>query len=438
MNLSYSLVPCKSFVKNFIRRYFTTNEIIKGFCLALFLSNFIFVSYFENLVFEFISPFLVIFALFILIRSNRFEFFHTGFFIGIFWFYWVSFSLRFAQASYLIPFEILIFGVIYGLIFLAIGWFKSVYIRAILLLGVSYFYPLNFNWLNLELTLIYGIFEPNLRGLGAILLSIIVFIKIAKFRVLLSLLVLFLGLQIKECEVNYIPLKTKLITTNIPQSIKWQKDMVMPQVKDVLKQSQIAINEGYEFVIFPESAITTYLNLDENLVEILKNISNKITILLGSTAYEDGKQYNSSYLFQNGKMSRFDKHVLVPVGEEIPLPNLVKNFINDTFFDGGTDFSKASSYSEFEISGVKIRNAICYEATRPEIYKKNPNIMVAISNNGWFVPSTEPNFQSLFIRYFATKHCTTVYHSVNASKSEIIKPKRAWIKKVVKKFSTKA
>lgn len=402
--------------------------------MAIFLSNFIFVSYFENLVFEFISPFLVIFALFILIKSNRFEFFHTGFFIGIFWFYWVSFSLRFAGLAYLIPLEILIFGVIYGFIFLVIGWFKSVYIRVVLLLMVSYFYPLNFNWLNLELTLIYGIFEPNLRGLGAVLLSITLFIKLPKFRVLGSVLVIILGLQVKECEINHLPFKTKLITTNIPQSTRWHKDMVMPQVKELLEETQTAINEDYNFIIFPESAITTYLNLDENLIKIFKNLSNDIAILLGSSTYENGKLYNSSYLFENGEMSRFDKHILVPIGEEIPLPNFARDFINSVFFDGGSDFSKADSYSEFEISGVKVRNAICYEATRPEIYAKNPKIMVAISNNGWFVPSTEPNFQTLFIRYFATKNCTTVYHSVNGSKSEIIEPKRMWIKKMMKMF----
>ena len=133
-------------------------------------------------------------------------------------------------------------------------------------------------------------------------------------------------------------------------------------------------------------------------------------------------------------MQRFDKFILVPFGEETPLPNFAKDFVNDAFFGGASDFSKAENYSEYEIDGVKIVNAICYEATRPEIYKNAPKIVVAISNNGWFMPSTEPNLQRLLMRYYATLSGATIYHAVNGSKSEIITPKELWISKTLTKF----
>ncbi|NLY03390.1 MAG: apolipoprotein N-acyltransferase [Campylobacter sp.] len=436
MTLVCSLVPYKSFVKNFIRKYFTINEIIKGFVIAILLSNFIFFSFFENLALEFVSPFLAITGFYLLFKANRWEFYHTGFFIGILWFYWVSFSLRFSQMPFLIPFEIIFFGVVYGLIFLVCGWFKNTFLRAFLLLLLSYFYPFNFNWLNLELTLIYGIFEPNLRGLGAVFLAIISYQKLPKFRTLSAILILCLAIQIKECDINYLPFETKLVRTDIPQSLKWDENQIKPQSNQVLKEIKDGIENSYKFIILPESAIVTYLNLDESLTQTLKNYSYQISILLGSTTYEDKKFYNSTYLFSDGQMKRFDKHILVPIGEEIPLPNFIKNPINKIFFDGGTDFSKAKSYSDYKVFNINIRNAICYEATRPEIYQNNPDIMVAVSNNAWFTPSTEPNFQSLFIEYHATKHCTTVYHSVNGSNSEIITPKRMWIKKFLTKINT--
>lgn len=426
-------VPYKSFIKNLISRYFTTNEIIKGFYVSFLISNFIFLTLFENLAVNFISPFLAIYGFYKLFKFNKFEFFHTGFFIGIFWFYWVSFSLRFYDLSYLIPLAILFLGFAYGSVFLACGWFKNLYVRAILLLLVSYFYPFNFNWLNLEAVLLPGIFAPNLRGLAFIFAFIIFFYTLKKFK-FISVVLLIFALQFKEYEPNFLPLKTRLVNTNIDQSIKWESSYKNTQINDVLKLITKAINDGYELIVLPENAIVAYLNLEPNLIKELKEYSYKITILTGALAYENKTMYNSSFLFDKGNMQRFDKFILVPFGEEIPLPKVLKNLINKLFFNGASDFQSAKNISQYEINGVNVTNAICYEASRNEIYKHNPKIVIAISNNGWFVPSTEPNLQRLLIKYYATKYNTTVYHSVNSSKSEIITPKKLWIKEFISKF----
>ncbi|NLK66203.1 MAG: apolipoprotein N-acyltransferase [Campylobacteraceae bacterium] len=433
MSLKLLAVPCKSFVKNLISRYFTTNEIIKGFYVSFLISNFIFLTLFDNTVLNFISPFLAIYGFYKLFKFNRFEFFHTGFFVGVLWFYWVSFSLRFYGMSFLIPLEILFFGFVYGALFLICGWFKSLYVRGFLLLGLSYFYPFNFNWLNLELTLMPGIFEPNLRGLFFVFAFVVAFYSLKKYKFISAFLLIF-ALQFQESEPNFLPFKTYIANTNIPQDIKWESSYKNKQIDDVLDLIDNAINEGYEFIILPENAIVAYLNLEKNLMRVLKEKSFKIAILTGALAYENKTIYNSSFLFQNGIMQRFDKHILVPFGEEIPLPKFLTNLINEIIFSGASDFKKASDISEYELNGVKITNAICYEASRAEIYKNSPDIVVAISNNGWFTPSTQPNLQRLLIKYYATKHATTVYHSVNGSKSEIITPKKLWIKEFLGKF----
>lgn len=62
---------------------------------------------------------------------------------------------------------------------------------------------------------------------------------------------------------------------------------------------------------------------------------------------------------------------LVPFGENTS-SKFIKEPINN-FFNGAMDFSKANNYSDYDINGVKIRNAICYEATRSETYEKSPN-----------------------------------------------------------------
>lgn len=356
---------------------------------------------------------------------------HTGFFIGIIWFYWISFSLVYYNLAFLIPFEIFIIALIYGLMFLLCGLWQNKIIRAILLICVSYVHPFSFNWLNLELTLILGIFEPNLRGIMAVFVAIIVFYEVKKYKFILSALILCTGLQIFEKEPNFLPFETKLAGTDIPQSQKWVPQNKPKYIKEALNMIDTAINEKKKFIILPETAFVTFLNLDKSLIEILKEKSHQITILAGGLAFENRYSYNSAFLFQSGVMQRFDKHILVPFGEEIPLPNFIKNIANKLFFHGAQDFSKSSKVSSYTIKDINITNAICYEATRDEIYENNPKFVVAISNNGWFLPSTEPILQSALIKYYATKSGTTIYHSVNGSKSEIITPKKLWIKELV-------
>jgi len=98
------------------------------------------------------------------------------------------------------------------------------------------------------------------------------------------------------------------------------------------------------------------------------------------------------------------------------------DFINDTFFDGANDYSKASNPTTFTIKGVKFRNAICYEATTDDIYQNlDTPFVIASSNNAWFTPSTQPTLQKLLLRYYAKKYGLVIYHATNKSQNMIVK-----------------
>jgi len=112
--------------------------------------------------------------------------------------------------------------------------------------------------------------------------------------------------------------------------------------------------------------------------------------------------------------------ILVPFGEYVPLPKFILGWVNETFFDGASDFVTASKPTDFVINSITFRNAICYEATSKEIYEDNPRYIIATSNNGWFYPSIEPTLQKLLMRYYATKSHSVIYHSANQGGSGII------------------
>ncbi|ANE35784.1 apolipoprotein N-acyltransferase [Campylobacter iguaniorum] len=421
MKSEYFLLAWMSFSKKNSSSYSTLNFIINGFAIATLLSFFIFLSIFEIVILNYIGCFLAIFGLYLLLNLDKKTWFWTGFFVGILWFYWISFSLVYYGFWYLIPLEIITIGLVYGLLFLIAGYFKSQILRAILLVALDYFYPFNFNWFNLELIFVGTIFKPSIWSLGAVLAGLILSKKF-KFGFVILAILMLLNLNLKPSQPNLLPFSVELTNTQIDQNKKWDKKYTSDIIEMNIGLIHNAINNGAKFVILPETAFPLFLERQSELFAYLKELSKDITILTGSLGYENKTTYNSAFLFQNGNVKRFDKVVLVPFGEEVPLPKFMADFINKIFFGGSSDFSSAKSVSQYEIDGIKITNAICYEASRDEIYASKPKFVVAITNNAWFMPSTEPVLQKLLLKYYAFKYQTTIYHSVNGSKSEIITP----------------
>ena len=411
----------------FLNGHFSTKIIIKAFVGAFLLSNFIFLAMAENQILNFISPFLTLAGIYVIINLSRAGFFSAGFFTGILWFYWIGFSFIYYELVWLIPFVILFIALVYGLLFWIASFPSFVALRAVLLFLVSYVHPFGFNWFNLEATLVLGAFEPNTRGLIFIFLAAISLSlkgKILKF--ILAFICLIAALQFKSSEAKTLPFDVELVNTNVAQRVRWDKSLRMKFTNENLDLISSAIAEQKRLIVLPESAFPLFMTNEPLLVDELKELSKKITIVAGALAYENKQIYNSAFLFQDSTLRRMDKKFLVPFGEEIPLPKFMQDAVNKLFFGGASDFKKAENFSNYEIDGVMIRNAICYEATREELYRGEFDVVVAITNNGWFVPSSEPVLQRVLIKHLATKYNKAVYHSVNGSKSEIIKPKKAF------------
>jgi apolipoprotein N-acyltransferase len=428
MKLENFLLAWYSLIKKNLSPYFSIKIIIKAFVISFFISNFIYFSLFENKIIDFISPFFAIFGFYLLLPSDKIHFFWSGFFIGILWFYWISFSLFYYNLSFLIPIEILIIGVVYGFMFWLCALPGQIWLRAILLILFYHIYPFHFNWLNFEAIFVLGIFRADLIGLCLIFVSILALIYIrSRLKFLTFFIILLMAVQYNQNNFKILPFEIELSNTQISQDLKWKKELKNDFINTNLNLIDDAINSNKSIIVLPENAFPVFMNYEKNLMAELKEKSKFITIITGALAYENKQSYNSTFLFKKGQMQRFDKLILVPFGEEIPLPEFAKNTINKIFFDGYSDFSAAKSVSNYEINGYKIRNAICYETTRDELYSGDFDAMIAITNNAWFTPSTEPNLQRILIKYYATKYNKVIYHSVNGSPSEIITPKTSFI-----------
>ncbi|CAM2800222.1 apolipoprotein N-acyltransferase [Helicobacter burdigaliensis] len=414
-------------------RNLSIQALLPPLLCAIFFSAFI---YWEHFLKGYNSP--IFSTLFTLVaiafyfNLKRFGAFICGALIGVFWFYWIGLSFRYYDLSFLIPLIILFIALVYGIIFYLMCLFKNPFYRTLTLIFVSFLHPFSFNWFIPELILTTSYFEPSKSILFCICLIIIITQKMFQERnyklsgifLIASLILLGNSSLNLTKSPTFSHLKIKTLQTSIPQDKKWDKDNLASHIETNFNHIKLAINEGYDVVILPETTFPLTLNLYPNLLKDLKVLSQNIIILTGALKSKEEQTFNSAYLFNKGQMQVFDKTILVPFGEKIPLPSPLAKWINQTFFKGGEDFStsKNTTFNSTKIDNIPFNIAICYEATREEYYKNSPPFLIAISNNAWFYPSIEPTLQKLLMQYFAKNYGTTIYHSSNFSPNFTLTP----------------
>lgn len=392
----------------------------KSILTAVFFSYFIYSNYL-GLDVKFINTIFAIMGIYFLFVLNKKELFLSGFLIAIFWFWWVGYSFIYYGLEYLIPLILLGVGLIYGVLFYFIGYFNNLYYKIGYIFALSFINPFGFNWFKLELPFINTYLGTSKVEYLIILLSVAFYFNYkdqykvksisAFFVVLLSL---YFYNYMNQTVIEKPSLKIKEYQTKIEQSTKWNKRYKEKIVQDNLIAIQNAISEEFDLIIMPETAFPLVLNKTHGLETKLLELSYEISIVTGSLYEKDGLYYNSTYLYQKGKVEVAHKVVLVPFGEAIPLPEKIRNFINDIFYNGAKDYETAKEPSTFTIKGVKFRNAICYEATTDDVYKNldTPYVIVT-SNNAWFAPSIQPTLQNLLMKYYKNKYNLHYFNVTN-------------------------
>ena len=395
-------------------------DLTCGVVTALLFSAFIYLEHLDISI-KFLNTILAILALGGFLYISKRAILIAGFFIGPLWFYWVGYSFEYNGIGWISPIVTFIFGLIYAAFFGVMALTNKVYIRAILLFALSFFEPMDWNWLQIELVFIESYIGVYKYQLAVVLTALTLPKYINNKYKFAPLLLILLAFNYSYPEQKDAPLKIKLVATDIKQENKWKASEQVPTVMMIYNEIYNAIKANYDVIVFPESVFPLFMNKSPKLISQLTNLSKKITIVAGSLQRLDGNNYNVTYIFSDGKYQVAKKLVLVPFGEYIPLPKFAQKIINDTFFAGASDFKTADKPTDYTIKGTKFRNAICYEATCKEIYEGDVDFVIATSNNAWFRPSIEPTIQNLLMRYYARKSGVTIYHSANYKGTGIIK-----------------
>lgn len=387
------------------------------------LSNPIYFSFFENILLETLSPFLAIWGLILLLQTKSAKgYFWTGFLMGLFWFWWVGLSAIYFNLNYLVPVIALIMGLVYGVLFRICFLFKFDFLRLCAIFVLSFIHPLGFDWLEWGIYTTYGFFDSSLRGIICLFL-IAYFIYegyISRYyKIAIVLILFFTGFHYEEKTATTLPFSYKLINTNISQDQKFLQEKLILNSDTLLSEISRAILEKKELVILPETAFAFNLR-GTKYEEFLKELSHKIIIITGAFYTKDEQTYNSTYVFRQGKSYIFNKHFLVPFGEEIPF---FKELVKKYFLPNMEEFARGPVQSQYKLNNSLITNAICYEATKEQNYK-NSKIIIALSNNAWFKHSSEYKLQKLLMQFYANKYGVSVYHATNGKENAVILPKK--------------
>lgn len=393
--------------------------IIAPLVIALLFSAFIYWEHFA-LTSKALNTLSGVLALYALLHAPKRIVLISGFWIGWLWCYWIGFSFQYYGLGWATWLVALGFGFVYALYYGTMALTTNALLRALILFGLTFVWPMDFNWMQPEIIFVESYLGFTKWQFALILFSLALSGYISGFKKLFPLLLLIGAVQTSYTSPPIPDLKIKLVSTDISQDFKWQRDQLPQTIQDNFSAIDNAIAQGYDLIVLPESAFPLYMNEHTEIAQALSERSLHIAILTGTLHKEDGLNYNVSYLFNQGTITVAKKTILVPFGEYIPLPSFLKGWVDRHIFGGGSDFVTADKPTDFTIKGVTFRNAVCYEATRAELYTPDVRYMIAVSNNGWFKPSIEPTVQNLLIRFYARKNHTVVFHAANGGGSGII------------------
>jgi apolipoprotein N-acyltransferase len=182
------------------------------------------------------------------------------------------------------------------------------------------------------------------------------------------------------------PVTVAVVQTGHARDFRWRPEFKREGLDDYIELTRGAVAFSPALVVWPENAISFYLQEDTperaQLLDAARELG--VELVVGGPSYrhgEEGVRYrNSVYLVRQGRLAgRYDKTRLVPLAEADTLMGL---WPRDMAYEPGRGTSSLRS-----ATGL-LGTFVCFEAMYPELVRRftsgGARLLVNVSNDDWF------------------------------------------------------
>ncbi|MEL6549363.1 MAG: apolipoprotein N-acyltransferase [Pseudomonadota bacterium] len=217
----------------------------------------------------------------------------------------------------------------------------------------------------------------------------------------------------------------RTVQPNAAQQLKWREDM-RPLFLE-RKMRATAARPHADFVIWPEVALTTWLQEGGITFTEAAQRGRGAEIFIGAQSWRDGQAWNAlAHVGAGGDLRGvYEKHHLVPFGEYMPLGWLFSRAgIYGLAANEGFGFAAGAGPKVLDVTGIgPVQPLICYESIFAHEVGRGvdrPRLIAVVTNDAWFGQLGGPAQHLMQSQARAIEQGLPVARSANTGISAII------------------
>lgn len=240
-------------------------------------------------------------------------------------------------------------------------------------------------------------------------------------------------------------LRAAAIQPNVPQELKWDTLFEAEVHRKLARLTMEAAREDPRLVVWPESAVPSYLRYDAPTRAFVPALAaeidtpiftgtNDADTVAGRSGREAGdyRIYNAAYLVRPDTIlpKRYAKSRLVPVAERVPfIPGMATGLFERLSAWTG-QFSPGAGRTTWSVEGYEFGALICYESVFPNVsrtlVRQGADLLVNITNDAWFGRTAAPYQHASHLSLRAVEHRVPFLRSANTGISGWVDPLGRW------------